>query len=258
MNIHLRHIGQSILNTLFPRYCCVCGRRLLESEQDLCLNCLFELPMTNLHGKKGSTFERILWDDAVYTQHANSMLYYRSKSNYCRIYFMFKYHNHPEIAVNFGRMMAQELQGTDFFEGIDCMVPVPLSTQRMKQRGYNQSERLAYGISLITGIPIDTTSVIRNVDNPTQTHISISERRRNVQGIFELADAEALQNKHVLIVDDVISTGESLASLETLVQKAGGEIVGKMAILAEGDAKDREDLIYLEYLPLFDAEGNAL
>lgn len=121
MNIHLRHIGQSILNTLFPRYCCVCGRRLLESEQDLCLNCLFELPMTNLHGKKGSTFERILWDDAVYTQHANSMLYYRSKSNYCRIYFMFKYYNRPEIAVNFGRMMAQELQGTDFFEGIDCI-----------------------------------------------------------------------------------------------------------------------------------------
>lgn len=170
MNIHLRHIGQSILNTLFPRYCCVCGRRLLESEQDLCLICLFELPMTNLHGKKGSTFERILWDDAVYTQHANSMLYYRSKSNYCRIYFMFKYHNRPEIAVNFGRMMAQELLGTDFFEGIDCMVPVPLSPQRMKQRGYNQSERLAYGISLITGIPIDTTSVIRNVDNPTHVY----------------------------------------------------------------------------------------
>jgi len=71
-------------------------------------------------------------------------------------------------------------------------------------------------------------------------------------------DMEAMHGKRILIVDDVISTGESLASLETLVQKAGGEIVGKMAILAEGDAKDREDLIYLEYLPLFDAEGNAL
>lgn len=234
MNIHLRHIGQSILNTLFPRYCCVCGRRLLESEQDLCLNCLFELPMTNLHGKKGSTFERILWDDAVYTQHANSMLYYRSKSNYCRIYFMFKYHNRPEITVNFGRMMAQELQGTDFFEGIDCMVPVPLSPQRMKQRGYNQSERLAYGISLITGIPIDTTSVIRNVDNPTQTHMSISERRRNVQGIFELADAEALQNKHVLIVDDVITTGSTTRACARAVLKAEGT---KISIISLGTSQ---------------------
>ena len=106
--------------------------------------------MTNLHGKKGSTFERILWDDAVYTQHANSMLYYRSKSNYCRIYFMFKYHNRPEIAVNFGRMMAQELQGTDFFEGIDCMVPVPLSPQRMKQRGYNQSTMIAEELYMVS------------------------------------------------------------------------------------------------------------
>ena len=210
MNIHFRHIGQSILNTLFPRYCCVCGRRLLESEQDLCLNCLFELPMTNLHGKKGSTFERILWDDAVYTQHANSMLYYRSKSNYCRIYFMFKYHNRPEIAVNFGRMMAQELQGTDFFEGIDCM------------------------ISLITGIPIDTTSVIRNVDNPTQTHMSISERRRNVQGIFELADAEALQNKHVLIVDDVITTGSTTRACARAVLKAEGT---KISIISLGTSQ---------------------
>lgn len=102
------------------------------------------------------------------------------------------------------------------------MVPVPLSTQRMKQRGYNQSERLAYGISLITGIPIDTTSVIRNVDNPTQTHISISERRRNVQGIFELADAEALQNKHVLIVDDVITTGSTTRACARAVLKAEG------------------------------------
>ena len=71
-------------------------------------------------------------------------------------------------------------------------------------------------------------------------------------------DMDAMKGKRILIVDDVISTGESLAALETLVTKAEGNIVGKMAILAEGDAKDREDILYLEYLPLFDAEGNAL
>ncbi|MBP3300794.1 MAG: adenine phosphoribosyltransferase [Clostridia bacterium] len=71
-------------------------------------------------------------------------------------------------------------------------------------------------------------------------------------------DMDAMKGKKILIVDDVISTGESLAALVSLVEQAGGEIVGKMAILAEGDAKDREDIIYLEYLPLFDSEGNAL
>ncbi|MBQ1272079.1 MAG: adenine phosphoribosyltransferase, partial [Clostridia bacterium] len=71
-------------------------------------------------------------------------------------------------------------------------------------------------------------------------------------------DMEAMSGKRILIVDDVISTGESLAALEQLVQKAGGNIVAKMAILAEGDAKDREDILYLEYLPLFDNQGNPL
>ena len=75
---------------------------------------------------------------------------------------------------------------------------------------------------------------------------------------LDKADMDLMRGKRILIVDDVISTGESLAALVTLVEKAGGNIVGKMAILAEGDAKGREDIQYLEYLPLFDAEGNAL
>lgn len=75
---------------------------------------------------------------------------------------------------------------------------------------------------------------------------------------LDQADMDIMKGKRILIVDDVISTGESLAALETLVQTAGGNIVGKMAILAEGDAKDRDDILYLEYLPLFDSEGNAL
>ena len=76
--------------------------------------------------------------------------------------------------------------------------------------------------------------------------------------VIDTADAEEIRGKRMLILDDVISTGESLRAMETLVNKAGGNIVGKMAILAEGDAKDRDDLIYLEYLPLFDSEGNPL
>ena len=75
---------------------------------------------------------------------------------------------------------------------------------------------------------------------------------------LDTADAEMMRGKRILIVDDVISTGESLKALEVLVEKTGAEIVGKMAILAEGDAIDRDDLIYLEPLPLFDKNGNAL
>ena len=75
---------------------------------------------------------------------------------------------------------------------------------------------------------------------------------------LDTADADLMRGKRILIVDDVISTGESLAAIENLVEKAGGNIVGKMTILAEGDAQDREDIIYLEKLPLFDSEGNVI
>ncbi len=214
-------VGRSLLNALFPRYCCVCGRRLSLNEQHLCATCLLHLPLTHLKGKKDNFVERAVWDDAVCTERANSLLYYQPKSACCQVFFLFKYYNHPEIAVAFGRMMAQDLAETDFFAGVDVLLPVPLARKRFKERGYNQSERLAYGISELTGIPIDTTSVARTRANQTQTHLTFEERRANVDGIFKLVDAEALHGKHVLIVDDVITTGSTTRACAHAVVEAG-------------------------------------
>ncbi len=222
--------GRSLFNALFPRYCCVCGKRLSLNEQLLCVNCLLHLPLTHLKGKKDNFVERALWDDVVYTEHANSLLFYKPKSDYCQIFFLFKYYNHPEIAVAFGRMMAQDLAGTDFFTGVDVLLPVPLAKKRFKERGYNQSERLAYGISEVTGIPIDATSVVRTRANQTQTHLTMEERRANVSGIFKLTNPEALQGKHVLIVDDVITTGSTTRACARAVAEAGGVRISVLSL----------------------------
>ena len=209
---HFINLGRSLINALFPRYCCVCGRRLLIGERDLCLTCLINLPYTHINGERGNVLERIFWNPDYRVERADSLLYYHSKAQSCNIYFQFKYYHHPEIAVHFGEMMAQNLIHTDFFDGIDCIVPIPLAPKRLKKRGYNQSERLAHGISLVTNIPVDTTSVIRTTNNGTQTHLTAEDRAQNVSNIFALSDTPTLAGKHVLIVDDVITTGSTTKS----------------------------------------------
>lgn len=237
---HLKHWGLIVMDNLFPRFCIACQRRLLLNERYICIDCLCDMPFTHFNGEKGNIIERITCDDVVSTERANSLLFYRSQSKFCHIYFHFKYHNHPEVAVEMGRMMANELKDTDFFNGIDCMVPVPLSTQRFKKRGYNQSERLAFGISEVTGIPIDTTSVIRSVDNPTQTNLNVQQRRDNVKNIFELVNAQALHGKHVLIVDDVITTGSTTRACAHAAAAAGDVTISIISLGTSSYNKKRK------------------
>lgn len=163
----------------------------------------------------------MMWTDKICTERANAFLYYQAGSSYCSIFFAFKYHQQPEVAVSMGRMMAQDLAETDFFDGVDCLLPVPLSKKRFHKRGYNQSERLAEGISQETGIPIDVISIQRAVDNETQTHLTAEDRQQNVARIFSLTPQQQLSGKHVLIVDDVITTGATVRSLATEALKAG-------------------------------------
>lgn len=233
-------IIQYLLNALFPRFCCVCGKRLMTGEDTLCTKCLCGLPLTHIKAHRNNIVERLLWDDRVMTEHANSLIYYHPKSRYCNIFFKFKYQSRPDIAVALGRMMAQDLISTDFFSGIDCIIPVPLSKKRQKKRGYNQSERLAQGISEVTHIPVDTTSLIRFVDNPTQTHLLHSERQANVENIFRLTSSPTLlSGKHILIVDDVITTGATIrACAHALLQPAAV----KISVLSLALAKNNADI----------------
>lgn len=111
---HLKHWGLIVMDNLFPRFCIACQRRLLLNERYICIDCLCDMPFTHFNGEKGNIIERITCDDVVSTERANSLLFYRSQSKFCHIYFHFKYHNHPEVAVEMGRMMANELKDTDF------------------------------------------------------------------------------------------------------------------------------------------------
>lgn len=212
----------SVAELLLPRYCLVCGRRLQPAEHSLCVACLAKLPLTRIKGAHGNIVERLFADDRLCVCRANSFLYYQHDTSFSYIYFHFKYYGHPQVAVEFGRMMADDLLSTGFFDDIDLLLPVPLSRQRQRKRGYNQSERLAQGISEVTKLPIDISSVVRSVDNPTQTHLTAEARAANASDIFSIVAPDQLSGRHVLLVDDIITTGSTLRNLAHTVLEAPG------------------------------------
>ena len=180
-------------------------------EEVLCVRCQADLPRVRTVSFEENDIARIFWG-LVPIEKGISFFHYTPQSPHSRILFELKYHNHPEVGKTMGRMMAEELKATNFFNGIDLIVPIPLSRKKERQRGYNQSDWIAWGISEATGIPTDTTSVVRTKSNPSQTTLDHRQRRENVRDIFAVRHPESEELRQILLVDDVITTGATMLS----------------------------------------------
>lgn len=209
------------LDFIFPRHCVVCGEILSSGEKDICINCLVSLPL--IDELKRAEIEKIFWG-IVPVERATSYMYYRKGSPYNRLLHYLKYKERPGVGVRLAVAAANELAPTGFFDGVELIVPLPLSKKKMRRRGYNQCDYIAEGISEVTGIPIAKGCVQRTVANETQTHKNRDERWRNVQGIFAVKNVEALRGRHVLLVDDVLTTGATLASCAATLVTVGCKV----------------------------------
>ena len=198
-----------LIELIFPRHCCVCGEVLSRQEQDMCLDCLYKLPkIEKIHL---SELEKVFWG-RFDVERVTAYIYYQKESPYNRLLHKMKYGNHPEVGMRLALMAAEQLSKEGFFDGIDAIVPLPLSKKKRRQRGYNQCDYIAEGLSQITGIPVLKDCVVRNKSNETQTHKTRDERWRNVEGIFSLAKPELTEGKHILLIDDILTTGATLAN----------------------------------------------
>lgn len=209
-----------LLDLLFPRYCAVCDEVLSESEQHLCIKCFMDMPRTYFHTMKENVMEKMYWGKIPIEQ-ASALMYY--KEGFKEPVHDLKYHKNHAIGEYLGRLMAEEIiASSDFFEGIDAIVPIPLHRFRKWRRRYNQSEYIAKGIHSVTEIPIYTDAVIRTVNNRSQTKMSFFERKKNVENIFKCTQPALLRDKHILLVDDVItSNSTTLACAEAIMQAVG-------------------------------------
>lgn len=190
-----------------------------QGEEVLCVRCQADLPRVRTISFEENDIARIFWG-LVPIEKGISFFHYTPHSPHSRILFELKYHNHPEVGKTMGRMMAEELKATNFFNGIDLIVPIPLSRKKERQRGYNQSDWIAWGISEATGIPTDTTSVVRTKSNPSQTTLDHRQRRENVRDIFAVRHPGNLEGRHILLVDDVITTGATILSCAEAIARA--------------------------------------
>ena len=195
----------------FPRYCVVCGKRLLLGEEHLCLDCLCALPRIRFQNQEKNEIAKLLWGKMP-IERASAFLYYSKGGDVRELLFQLKYYGNQKIGYFMGRCMAKELISTGFFDGIEGIIPVPLHDRKRKSRGYNQSELLAEGISSIVQIPLFKNVLRRKQYTETQTHKSNYERWSNVMDVFEGVSLERLSFKHVLLVDDVLTTGATLVA----------------------------------------------
>jgi ComF family protein len=214
--------------------CVVCGERLSVSEEVICATCNLHLPRT---GFQRDPYENIMaktfWGQ-IPIERAAALFYYEPHAETANILYDMKYRNHPEIGEVMGRMMAKEFQPTGFFDGIDGIVPVPLARKREHQRGYNQSMELAKGISEVVGLPIYNKVVKRCLFEGSQTSRGRWERNENVENVFQLTDGERISGKHLLIIDDVVTTGATIVACAKELVKADGI---KISVLSLGYTK---------------------
>lgn len=204
---------------VFPHYCKVCGRRLDPSEEQLCISCYLGMPRLEYDMKAINPAERLLLAEKSLVR-AASMFLYDKESDYRNIFFHLKYWRHPKVGRWLAGIGAQELLSKGFFEGIDCIVPLPITYWKELKRGYNQCSFIAKGIRKATGLPIISNAVKRVHEHSKQAGLGKYQRYKNVQDLFKVTNSSLLQGKHVLIIDDIITTGATLRSLIDVMERS--------------------------------------
>lgn len=219
--LKLKEIKDSLLHVVFPHVCGGCGSDFLNVESNLCIRCLSSLPETNFEKHIGNPVEKIFWG-RIDLASASSTYYFTKESLMQHLMHQFKYKGNKALGLQLGRLMGTALKMSGRFHDIDALIPLPLFPKKERRRGYNQATILCDGISEVSNIPVFNKVISRPLATETQTKKGRIERWRNIEGKFLLSDATAVQNKHLLLVDDVITTGATLEACGNELLLAGG------------------------------------
>lgn len=209
------------VSLLFPQLCNACGESLVSGEELICTDCRYHLPFTDFHLKPDNMVAQQFWGK-INLEAAYAMCYFTKGGKIQHLMHQFKYKGIQQIGVMLGNIAGGQLAENPIFSSVDIIIPVPLHKSRLRKRGYNQSTCFAEGLSQKMNIPVDENNLVRLRATETQTHRSRFSRFENMQEVFSINDSAALANKHVLLVDDVITTGSTLEACGAELLKVKG------------------------------------
>jgi len=208
----------------FPHNCLGCGTDVLDNDAVLCLQCFSNLPVTGFMQQPNNPVEKIFYG-RISVQSAGSAFYFTKESVIQNLMVELKYRGNKHAGNYIGRLLGMQLAETTRFDTVDVIVPLPLNAKKEKKRGYNQAQVIAEGIQAEWNKPILNNSVARKLFTNTQTQKGRIERWQNMQDVFEVKDSEALEGRHILLVDDVVTTGASLEACAAPILQVPGTIL---------------------------------
>lgn len=217
----MKEIVDGLSHLMYPRLCESCNKPLLAEEEVLCLNCnIYNLPRTAYHHiPENETFMRFV--GRIPIVRASSFAYFTSEGLLQHLLHRLKYENRKEIGLFLGKQLGHDFKQLNWHHGIDLIIPVPLHPKKEASRGFNQATIIAQGVSEVLDIPVDTQSLYRKRFTESQTQKTREERLANMHEAFDIHNHSNLENKHILLIDDVLTTGATLEACAHAIQTAG-------------------------------------
>lgn len=218
-----------LIGLLFPNLCNACGVALYHSEHLICTKCLYDLPFTDYHQYADNRVAKQLWG-RLSLNAAMAMLYFRKGTKVQNLIHNLKYSGRTDVGKLLGNMLGEKLKTAPLYQDVDLVIPVPLHRKKYKTRGYNQSTCIAEGIAAQMGIEVSEDHLIRNTSTESQTKKSRYKRYENMKDVFEVNSPENIIGKHILLVDDVITTGATLEACAITLLDIGAAKVSIAAL----------------------------
>lgn len=227
----LSELIRDVASLFFPARCAVCGEPLTEGERTICTLCRMTAPLTGYWRDVDNPVARRCWGQLP-VERASGFLFFVHRSGWRELIHGFKYRGAWRTAREMGEWYGRYLRESGLYDGVECVVPLPLHPFKRCRRGYNQSEYIAEGIARQLGVPVERRSVYRRRNTASQALKSRHERPANVEGAFAVRHAERLAGRHILLVDDVMTTGSTLLSCAGEILRAVPDCRISLAALA--------------------------
>jgi ComF family protein len=209
----------AVVNLFFPKVCYTCYYALLDFEKYVCTKCRHDLPITNFHFDHNNTVEKVFYG-RVKVENATSLLRFEKKGVVQQLIHNLKYKGYEDIGIFLGEWLGNELKTIESYNDVDVIIPVPLHKKKLKKRGYNQVDKFAQEIAKALAVEYNNKSLIKITSTKSQVNKKRLARWQITNELFALEHAEQIENKHILLVDDIITTGATLEACINVLKTA--------------------------------------